>query len=218
MTERAFRSGWFEDVASAVALGVTPIIVAVCESTFEAEQAAAWVESSLRSQAPWRTVRIGPNEVPEGIAATLSEHAKERVAVLVLGATNGTDEAVRERWSQWNVARERLRDTLRASSFHGALVLFAVAPAMVVAVDAAPDLLAVAQVISVDTEPFRVTNDDPSVGDVFRLACQQLESAYGITTREVLSRLRRREATGVSADDLRRWKAIAAALRDPEPS
>jgi len=137
-------------------------------------------------------------------------------AWLVPDAAEGDDDLLRTRWHLLNLARDRLRAALLVSGERRHVLVFLVTvPRMPLIAAEAPDLLSVAEVMTIDEEPFAATAADVLVVATYRALVAELERRYGLRTEELQDRLFDRQPLpdSLSQTDLNRWKAAAEVLR-----
>jgi hypothetical protein len=206
------HSGWLDDVASVAVSGSSPITLAVCQDLHGVQQAREWLQSAIPS-----LTEAHVDEVPaSSIRARLQARASPdgRTVWVVYDAAEGSFEELQARWQELNLLRDWLTETLRSLEPRASLVFLITVTRMPEISRHAPDLLAVAQVITVSEDPFAVDPRDTSMVDSFRQACGELEARYGLSTTELVRRLLDREPTGVPEPDLSRWRSLAQALRE----
>lgn len=206
-----FQSGWLDDVAAVAISGSSPITLAVCQDLHGVKQARDWLQSAIPTLTEGHV-----HEVPASSLSDLQAPSAPdgQTVWVVYDATEGSSEELQARWQELNLLRDRLTETLRAHEPRSSLVLLTTVTRMPEISRHAPDLLAVAQVITISEEPFVVNPRDASMVDSFRRACSELEARYGLSTNELVRRLLDREPTGVPEPDLSRWRSLAEALRE----
>ncbi len=201
-----------DDVAWAAVAGAVPMTLAVCQDPAAATQLVTW----LRHAVP----NLSDSTVAQVPAARLLGQVdtwqlpSDPTVVLVPDAADGSSTEVPQRWSEWNVSRDRVLNALRCAPSRRSLVLVATQARMPEISLAAPDILSVAQVITVSDEPFAVDANDEEVVQTYRKARDELESRHGFKTSEFIRKLQRREEHGIDLVDSKRWQAIAEALRE----
>ena len=206
------RSGWLDDVAAVAISGGSPLTLAVCQDLHGVQQARDWLQSALPSLS-----KAHVNEVPTSSlwARIQAPPSSDDLTVwVVYDAAEGSAEELQARWRQLNLLRDRLTELLRSPEPRSSLVFLTTVTRMPEIARHAPDLLAVAQVVTVSEEPFAVDPRDTSMVHSFRQACRELEARYGLSTSELVHRLLDREPTGVPEPDLSRWRSLAEALRE----
>ncbi|MFY0523465.1 hypothetical protein ACN28I_09890 [Archangium gephyra] len=206
------HSGWLDDVAAIAISGGSPITLAVCQDLHGVQQAREWLQSAIPS-----LTEAHVNEVPaSSLQARLQTHPSLecRTVWCVYDAAEGSSEELQARWRELNLLRDWLTDTLRSHEPRASLVFLTTVTRMPEISRHAPDLLAVAQVITVSEDSFAVDPSDTSMVDSFRRGCIELEARYGMSTSELVRRLLDREPTGVPEPDLSRWRSLSEALRE----
>jgi hypothetical protein len=206
------QSGWLDDVAAVAISGSSPIALAVCQDLHGVQQAREWLQSAIPT-----LTEAHVEEVPaSSLRAHLQAHPSPdgRTVWVVHDAAEGSSEELQARWQELNLLRDWLTETLRSHEPRSSLVFLTTVTRMPEISRHAPDLLAVAQVITVSEDPFVVDPRDASMVDSFRRACGELEARYGLSTSELVRRLLDREPTGVPEPDLSRWRSLAEALRE----
>ncbi len=212
----ARSSGWLDDVVSTAVFGSTPLIVAVCNNPVMAEDLVSWLESAVPMVEPYRTVVITAEELDEQLGRT-AEPTSPTMVYLVKDATEGTTDEIQSRWISWNTRRDLLREFLGSTEPSSRVVLICTDLRMSEVAICAPDLLSVAETITVTEEPFVDDLSDPKQTEAFHAAKQELEKRHGMTTEQFVDALLRGESLNLPAADCRRWEAIAEALREVPP-
>jgi hypothetical protein len=205
-------SGWFDDVAFAAAFGPTPLLVAVCANLQQSKELLEWLLSAIPSVASMVVREIPAEDVP----AKLPDNNEQSVVWVIPDAAEGADDGLEARWQRWNRAREVLR--MKLSQENGprqALVFLATVPRMPLISVSAPDLISVAETMTVEDEPFSVPREDAALVATYQRVVVELEKHYGLSTEELQDRLFDRTPlpSGLTQPDLSRWKAAAEVLR-----
>ncbi|MBI5366322.1 MAG: hypothetical protein HZA54_04740 [Planctomycetes bacterium] len=214
MSLPSLRSGWLDELAYAAVVPGAPLIVSVCDDLSAIETAARWLTSAIPSLAGCRVIEVPAVELPMRIE-TEPEGAAPH-AYLVTDAALGVEVDLRARWTAWDGLRDRFVAALRHGELRNHLVLFATAGRMAEIAEAAPHLLAVAQVITLSGEPIALGQEDADMVRVFRRVEAQLQAKYGMDTATLIGKVMQREPTNVLPADLARWEAVAQALRERE--
>ena len=205
-------SGWFDDVAFAAAQGPSPLVIAVCRQLHQAAELQAWLRSAIPAMAAMTVSNVCAAEV----LTSFVRAPQAATAWIVSDAASGTDPELAARWQGFNQAREILRAQLLShDEFRQALVFLVTVSRMPLICAQAPDLLSVAETITVTEEPFAVGADDASLVAAYKRAVSELETKYGLSTDELQDRLFDREPlpAGLSQVELNRWNAASQALR-----
>ena len=203
-----------DDVAWAAIAGAG-ITLAVSEDPKAAKDLAGWLQHAVPNLEATKVARVPAEDLIERLEK--SPLQTDSTVMLVPDAADGDTAKVEQRWSLWNSARDRMLAALREGSAKRSIVLLATRTRMPEISRAAPDLLAVAQVVTVSDEPFAVSPNEEDLVKSYRLARDELERRYGFSTAEFIDKLRLREAHGVEPDDVNRWQAVAEALRKVDP-
>lgn len=209
-------SGWLDDVAEAATAGPWRLIVAVVRDLPQVEELREWLESAVPAIGPWSTETASADDLIARLASVGSSD-EGRVWVCT-DAARGDETAVAARWAGWNRDRDRMVEALTRAGRRDALVLPSTATRMPEATRAAPDLFAIATVITCASEPISIGVEDPDERGVYEQARQELEARYGLSTEQVVRKLLAREPCDeVPRHDLERWKSIIEALRETGP-
>ncbi len=206
-------TGWFDDVTFAVGFGPSPLVVAVCQNLHQAGELHRWLLDGIPAMASLRVEELRAAAVLPTVTATAE---LPPTAWLVPDAAEGDDDLLRTRWHLLNLARDRLRAALLVGGERRHVLVFLVTvPRMPLIAAEAPDLLSVAEVMTIDEEPFAATAADVLVVDTYRALVAELERRYGLRTEELQDRLFDRQPLpdSLSQTDLNRWKAAAEVLR-----
>ncbi|HYO51187.1 hypothetical protein [Archangium sp.] len=206
------QSGWLDDVAAVAISGSSPITLAVCQDLHGVQQAREWLQSAIPSLTKAHVEEVPASSLRVRLQAPPSPNG--RTIWCVYDAAEGSSEELQARWQEFNLLRDQLTGTLRSHEPRSSLVFLTTVTRMPEISRHAPDLLAVAQVITVSEEPFVVDPRDTLMVDSFRQASSELEARYGLSTSELARRLLDREPTGVPEPDLSRWRSLAGALRE----
>ncbi len=171
-----------------------------------------WLETAIPAIGHWRAQRISAEELLVNLDGVTPR--AENTAFIIGDAADGDERTLRNRWTDWNSARERIREGFGPGEALFAAVLIVTRRRIDEICAAAPDLLSVSQVMTVGDEPFAVTADEDDLVRAYRNAIQELETHYRLTTDDFLAKLLARERIAIKAEDLERWKAAAEALRN----
>ncbi len=212
----ARSSGWLDDVVSAAVNGSTPLIIAVCDNPVMAQDLVSWLESAVPMVEPYRTVVITAEGLDEHLRG--AEPTPITKVYLVNDATQGTTDEIQNRWVSWNTHRDLLRTVLGSTAPSSRAVFICTTLRMPEVAICAPDLLSVAEIITVTEEPFLDDFADPAHTKALRDAKRELEQRHRMSTEQFVDALLRGESPNLSAADCRRWEAIAEALREKSPS
>lgn len=205
-------SGWFDDVTFAVGFGSSPLVVAVCQNLHHAAELRQWLAEGIPAMTSLRVVELQA----EAVHRIFREAEPSPTAWLIPDAAEGDDEQLRTRWHALNLARDRLRTALLVHpEVRQVLVFVVTVPRMPLIAAQAPDLLSVAELMTVDEEPFAANHTDSSLIETYRVVLRDMEQLYSISTDELQDRLfdRLPLPANLSQVDLNRWKAAAEVLR-----
>lgn len=208
--KKAHSTGWLDDVAVAAVRGNAPFVFAVVPTAVELGEVVDW----LRSAAP----SVGDSDVRVSMAESLGDidGAKDNSLheVFIIKEEPVSDQDAAKKWQALNLLRERLAAGLGPHPAKDTIVFVVTEETMRRLAQHAPDLLSVSEVISVTQEPFAVEATDGQLLAAYQAALGELESKYGISTREMVRRVTAREDPGVPPEDVARWLAAAQALRN----
>ena len=205
-------SGWFDDVALAAGLGLSPIIVAVCRDLHQSGELQTWLRSAIPAMVSMHIREVHAQDIPDALATV----PDAPTAWIVTDAAEGSDTHLAAQWQTWNHAREILRAYLLShSDRRQALIFLVTEPRMPLIGASALDLLSVAETMTVDEEPFAVGKQDKRLVEAYQRVLRELEQRHGCSTEELQNRLFDREPLPLSLSqvELNRWKAAAEALR-----
>ncbi len=213
----------FDDVAREAAVGETPILCAVCQDSFAAEELCDWLDTAVPAFSPDMTVeRISADHLLDRVERAAAEISP--LALIVVDATQVDDETLAARWHHWNLSREALRAGLLAppEGTRRAVILVATAgPFRQVATqNHAGDLLSLTTVMTVDDTPAPIDPADKSLYEPFVAAARELEAKYSLSTQEFVRRLYEREPLPeeMPKEAIARWKEVAQRLRRSLPN
>ena len=199
----------FDYVAATAVSGATPIVVAVGIDLATLDLLADWLESAVPTFGRRHVRTLAAADM---VGVVESTGAVDRGLVYVVkDAGNGDDAVVTQRWVEWDRKRDRLLEHLDYGR-KASVVLMLTRKAVGIAAPVSRQLLAVSTVLTVADDPVGEA-DDPDVRSACRAALGDLETRYGQSTAELLSRLLAGDDVRVPAHDLARWQAAAQALR-----
>jgi hypothetical protein len=212
MPDAELRSGWLDDVAAVAVSGGSPITLAVCQDLHGVQEGREWLQSAIPSLADAQVEDVAASSLGARLQSPPSSTG--RTTWVIYDAAEGNDEELQSRWEGLNLLRDRLTEALRSREPRNSVVFLTTVTRMPEIARHAPDLLAVAQIVTVSEEPFAVDPRDTPMMERFQQSCRELEGRYGLSTHELARRLLEREPTGVPEPDLSRWRALAQALRE----
>jgi hypothetical protein len=205
-------SGWFDDVAFAAGQGPSPIIIAVCRDLHQASELQTWLRSTIPAMAVMTVQEVHAKD----LLGVLAQESNARTTWIVTDAAEGNDAQLTETWRVWNSARDILRSHLLVQPARPHCLVFLVTVTrMSLIAGQAQDLLSVAEIMTVDEEPFAVSAQDRALIEVYQRIIEQLEKKHSLSTEELQNRLFDRSPLpkSLSQTDLNRWKVAAEALR-----
>jgi hypothetical protein len=217
MQPEASPTGWFDDVAMAAASGYE-IVIAVCEDLNDRDELAEWLVSAIPAL-KLREIDTIETSASELLRVVTEHEASQRcVTFVVADASEGDEETLTSRWAEWNKQRELLRDRLKAVDAPASVALLVTTSRMPEIVSIAPDLLSVAHVITVMSDPFAVDPADEELIRELELVQADLEGTYGMSTDEFVERVLARDLPTIPTEDVSRWRALAGILRNVSES
>jgi hypothetical protein len=208
----ATPSVWFDEAASAAASGAARLLIVVAQDLPMVRELSNWLQSAIPTFTQVEVERVASREFMRAIGQ--SDIPTKRSVLVVSDAAEGDPETLRQRWLEWNGARDRIRTYLTEVRAGSSAVFLVTRERMDEICEAAADLISVAEVLTVADEPIAVRAEDEELVNDYRLAIRELEGQYGMRTADLLKKLLAREPVAVPPPDLARWKAAAQALRE----